>query len=250
MKFKMKDTYPPPKRLTLNPLQFLVYIDGYNLYKGINHEDPPDLLRLGWSNYQKLGERLVDLSFEDMSNERTVTVKYFTAIVGKDSGSSGEIQRQKLWLEVLETEARTLEVVGGLHRSYTEAFSDRREKMTDVNIAIHAARDILEVKRAGVGARFGGPRLYASRRVCCSCQHPCDGVLSAGASSLCLATRRDVLGSSRDTITVLTGFGIPQVPSSRSFAERADLFETFGFLHRVVGRYRDRLRWAAIRLTR
>ena len=149
-KYKMKSAYPPPKRLAITPPRFLVYIDGYNLYKGINHEDPPDLLRLGWSNYQKLGEALVDLSFQHLSNDRTVTVKYFTAIVGKDSGSPGEIQRQQLWLEVLESEAKTLEVAPGLHRSYTEDFSERKEKMTDVNIAMHAARDILQVKPAGI----------------------------------------------------------------------------------------------------
>jgi len=149
-KYKMKSAYPPPKRLAIAPPRFLVYIDGYNLYKGINHEEPRDLLRLGWSNYQKLGETLVDLSFQHLSNERAVTVKYFTAIVGKDSGSPGEIQRQQLWLEALEAEARTLKVVPGLHRSYTEDFSDRKEKMTDVNIAMHAARDILEVRPAGI----------------------------------------------------------------------------------------------------
>jgi uncharacterized LabA/DUF88 family protein len=149
MKFKMKETDSPPKRLALTPPLFLVYIDGYNLYKGINHEDPSDLLRLGWSNYQKLGERLVDLSFQHLSNRRTVKVKYFTAIVSKDSGTPGEIQRQQLWLEVLKDEARTLEVVPGLHRSYTATFDDRKEKMTDVNVALHAARDICEVKPAG-----------------------------------------------------------------------------------------------------
>lgn len=149
-KFKMKESCPPPQRLSFNPPRFLVYIDGYNLYKGINHEDPADLLRLGWSNYQKLGEALADLAFGQISVRREVVVKYFTAIVGKDSGSAGEIQRQKLWLEVLKTEAPTVKVVPGLHRSHTEDFSDRKEKMTDVNIALHAAVDILQVKPAGM----------------------------------------------------------------------------------------------------
>ena len=150
MNFKMKETYPPPKRLVLNPQRFLVYIDGYNLYKGINHEDPPGLLRLGWSNYQKLGDLLVDLSFEHPSGKRTVTVKYFTAKVGKDSGSAGEIERQTRWRDALIAEAPLVEIVDGMHRSHTGDFSDRKEKMTDVNIAIHAARDILEVKPAGM----------------------------------------------------------------------------------------------------
>jgi uncharacterized LabA/DUF88 family protein len=150
MKFKLKDAYPLPRKLALSPRRFLVYIDGYNLYKGINHEDPPDLLRLGWSNYQGLGERLVDISFDHLSSKRIVTVKYFTAIVGKDSGSPGEIERQALWLDVLKEEAPTLEIVPGLHISHSPDFSDRKEKMTDVNIALHAARDVLALRSSGM----------------------------------------------------------------------------------------------------
>jgi hypothetical protein len=73
----------PTTEKVVRPPRFFVYIDGWNLYKGINHEDPPDLLRLGWSNYQKLGEKLVAISFEHLTEKRTVTVKCFTAMVGK-----------------------------------------------------------------------------------------------------------------------------------------------------------------------
>ena len=150
MKFKMKDAYRPPKRLALSAPRFFVYIDGYNLYSGINHEEPPDLLRLGWSNYQKLGEKLVEMSFEHLTNQRSVTVKYFTAIVGKDSGTAGEIERQTLWLDVLKREAPNVEVIPGMHISHSAGFSDRKEKMTDVNIAIHVARDVAESNPAGL----------------------------------------------------------------------------------------------------
>jgi uncharacterized LabA/DUF88 family protein len=143
-------TYPSPPKLAVSPQTFVVYIDGYNLYRGINHEDPPDLLRLGWSNLQTLGELLVDLSFEQPSNRREVRVKYFTALVGKDTGSPGEIERQTRWIEELKAEAPTVEIVKGLHRSLSEDASNRREKMTDVNIAIHVTTDILQTKPAGM----------------------------------------------------------------------------------------------------
>jgi len=150
MKFKMKDTYPPPKKLTVRPLRFLVYIDGFNLYKGINHEDPPDLLRLGWCDYQKLGESLVELAFHHAGGERTVAVKLFTAGVSKDTATSGEIERQKLWRDVLKLECPRLDIIDGIHVSRSKDFSDRKEKMTDVNIAIHASIDVLQLRPAGI----------------------------------------------------------------------------------------------------
>jgi uncharacterized LabA/DUF88 family protein len=167
-KYKLKSAYPPSKRLSLTPPRFLVYIDEYNLYKGINHEDPPDLLRLGWSNYQKLGEVLVDLSFEHLSSQRSVLVKYFTAIVNEDTGTAGEIARQQLWLERLGIEAPDVKLIKGLHVDHSDRptgkvppniadpkddkskRSARKEKMTDVNIAVHAVRDVLALRPAGI----------------------------------------------------------------------------------------------------
>ena len=150
MKFKMKDTYPPPKKLIVNPPRFLVYIDGYNLYKGINHEEPPDLLRLGWCNYQKLGESLVELAFHHTASDRTVAVKLFTARVTKDTATPGEIERQEIWRDVLKQECPRLDIIDGIHVSRSKDFGDRKEKMTDVNIAIHASRDVLQLRPAGI----------------------------------------------------------------------------------------------------
>jgi len=58
-------------RLPVEPPRFSVYIDGYNLYYAINHPKPEDLLRLGWCNYQRLGELLVEKSFACVSREAT-----------------------------------------------------------------------------------------------------------------------------------------------------------------------------------
>jgi hypothetical protein len=71
-------------------------------------------------------------------------------MVGKDSGSAGEIERQTLWLDVLKQEAPDVEIIPGLYISRTPDFSDRKEKMTDVNIAVHAVRDLIEFKPAGI----------------------------------------------------------------------------------------------------
>lgn len=151
MKYKLKDHAGEPlKRLALSPPRFLVYIDGYNLYKGINHEDPPDLLRLGWSNYQKLGERLVDLAFDHLCSQRTVKVKYFTAKVNETTGTAGEIERQSLWLERLHEEAPCVEIIEGMHVSHSKQLGDRKEKMTDVNIAVHGVTDVLAMRPAGI----------------------------------------------------------------------------------------------------
>jgi uncharacterized LabA/DUF88 family protein len=150
MKNKLMATYPAAPKLAIRSQTFGVYIDGYNLYRAINHEDPPDLLRLGWCNLQKLGELLVDLSFDLQANPRDIQVKYFTALVGKDTGSPSEIDRQTRWMAEFKAEAPKVEVVEGLHRSTSNDASNRREKMTDVNIGIHVTTDILQSKHSGM----------------------------------------------------------------------------------------------------
>src|ERR1700685_3924440 len=91
--------------------QFIVYRDGYNLYKAI---DNPTTIKLGWCNYRTLAHHLVELSFGyhiSATDIDSVQVKYFTALVrqqGKDDtgGHKGEERRQQLWLKVLQQEAR------------------------------------------------------------------------------------------------------------------------------------------------
>jgi uncharacterized LabA/DUF88 family protein len=146
IKYKLKAEHPSEEPLELAPLQFIVYIDGYNLYKAINHEEPPNLLRLGWCNYQKLGERLVEMSFKHSTAARIVTVKYFSAPV-EGNYKVGEKVRQELWLSALKTEAPELQVTLGAH---TGPRDSRKEKMTDVNIGIAIANDLTRIRPAGI----------------------------------------------------------------------------------------------------
>jgi hypothetical protein len=78
-----------------------VYIDGYNFYCSINHRST---LRLGWCNFIKLSHRLADRAF---GGHRLGAVKYFTAHIPEHLQlNSGELERQKLWLEALRLETR------------------------------------------------------------------------------------------------------------------------------------------------
>ena len=132
----------------LSPLRrpkFFVYIDGYNLYKAIDH---PSTLKLGWCNYKLLAKELVKLSFEADSfpdEDDAVIVKYFTALVRQKSqnhgentgGHKGEEDRQQLWLQALKGETG-IKPIPGLH---IRRGDHHREKMTDVNIALTMVED-------------------------------------------------------------------------------------------------------------
>jgi hypothetical protein len=144
----MNPTFQEFAKLPVVPPHFLVYIDGYNLYGAINHPKPEYLFRLGWCNYQQLGELLVEKSFACGTEKPAVTVKYFTVKVyeGTPNQHKGEMKRQKMWFAALEKEAPKLKVVWG---QWSPA-GGRTEKMTDVNIALEIARDIIDIKPAGI----------------------------------------------------------------------------------------------------
>ena len=134
-------------RLPIEPPKFTVYIDGYNLYYAINHPKPVDLFRLGWCNYQRLGEVLVEKSFALPGDKAPVTVKYFTAEVNQETQGqhAGEAKRQKLWPESLCREAPKLDIRRGMWSKKA-----REEKMTDVKIALEIANDIVDQRPAGI----------------------------------------------------------------------------------------------------
>jgi uncharacterized LabA/DUF88 family protein len=145
---KLKASHPAPEPLGLAPLTFVVYIDGYNLYRGYNHEDPPDLRRLGWCNYQQLGEHLVDISFHHSSAPRRVVVKYFTAPVDSTAEEfKGERQRQDMWEAALLSAAPNVEIIRGIH---VGPKGSRREKMTDMNIGLAISKDATHLRPAGM----------------------------------------------------------------------------------------------------
>lgn len=144
----MNPTFDEFPKLRVRPPHFSVYIDGYNLYGAINHPKPEYLFRLGWCNYQRLGELLVEKSFACQAEKPAVTVKYFTVKVDDRTPHphKGEIRRQQMWLAALAQEAPKLETKLGVW----SPVGGRTEKMTDVNIALEIARDINDVRPAGV----------------------------------------------------------------------------------------------------
>jgi hypothetical protein len=140
----MNPTFGQFPKLAIAPPRFSVYIDGYNLYGAINHSKPDHLFRLGWCNYQQLGELLVEKSFACGTEKPVVTVKYFTVKVdeGTPNQHKGEMKRQKLWFAALDKEAPRLVRRWGM---WSPA-GGRTEKMTDVKIALVPSRANLRIR--------------------------------------------------------------------------------------------------------
>ena len=145
----MKPTFDPFPKLDVAPLRFSVYIDGYNLYGAVNHPKPDHLLGLGWCNYQRLGELLVEKSFDRPVGKSRVEVKYFTAKVDDRTARKGEIRRQEMWLKALVREAPHLNDKTIKWGIWSPA-GGRKEKKTDVNVVLEIVRDTTDSKPAGI----------------------------------------------------------------------------------------------------
>lgn len=150
----MRESTEAGQTLTPRARTFVIYIDGYNLYKAIDH---PATLKLGWCNYKLLASELAKLSFGASlraGEEDAVIVKYFTALVRQKSlnpkentgGHKGEEDRQRLWLETLKAKTG-VEPIRGLHLRDGDF---HREKMTDVNIALTMMEDAQVLRPAGI----------------------------------------------------------------------------------------------------
>ena len=145
----MKPLFEPFPQLDVAPRYFTVYIDGYNLYMAINHPKPDHLLGLGWCNYQRLGALLVEKSFACPAEKRRVEVKYFTSKVDDRTAHKGEIRRQQMWLEALKLEAPMLNEKTIRWGIWSPA-GQRKEKKTDVNLALEITRDIINIRPSGI----------------------------------------------------------------------------------------------------
>jgi hypothetical protein len=147
---KMRETCDPLQRLRIPQPVFFVYIDGYNFYAAINHYDPPDLLRLGWCNFEKLGHELVGMVFgEGFPKFGIIHTKYFTSLVpeGRNGQLTNEGRRQTLWLECLKAETG-IEPILGEHRPRQS--KGREEKKTDVNISLEIFSDSADRRPTGL----------------------------------------------------------------------------------------------------
>jgi len=112
----------------------IVYVDGFNLYKGAIEGGPNR-----WLDLQKYFLRL-------RQHDDVVAIKYFTALVYGDKR-----KRQLVYNKALETRP-LVEIVLGIHKrkhltcqaKCRQQFRTFEEKRTDVNIAVHLLRDAYE----------------------------------------------------------------------------------------------------------
>lgn len=114
----------------------IVYIDGYNLYYGMRSVFGE---RYKWLDLQALSESFLKPGME------LITVKYFTAITKKTTGSK---QRQEVYLKALKAHCDKLEFYYGRFLSKNKTCRNCgvthpsfEEKKTDVNIACQILND-------------------------------------------------------------------------------------------------------------
>lgn len=123
-----------------------MYIDGYNFYYSLrNRSGYP--VGLGWCNFKTLGDLI--LAEPDYVLER---IKYFTAPVGDSRHDIGEEQRQNTWLSAVRT-IKELQVIPGY---YVGSPQNRKEKQTDVNIAVEMVLDAVNDNGYDTALLFSG----------------------------------------------------------------------------------------------
>lgn len=119
------------------PERCIVYIDGYNFYYAVKRHPAATPIYLGWCDFEKLA-RLFMLPPGSVLEG----IQYFTAPVealGEVGGPAGsERARQAIWLSAVRT-IPGLRVIEGYHRG--DRPRARREKQTDVNIAVNMLAD-------------------------------------------------------------------------------------------------------------
>lgn len=117
----------------------MVYVDGYNFYYAIKRHPEMTPLYLGWCNFAELARQSLLAS-----GDQLIGVKYFTAPVGRYGASGGpagsENARQEIWLKAIHS-VPEIEIVEGVHTGDVGSPRSRKEKETDVNIAISAVID-------------------------------------------------------------------------------------------------------------
>lgn len=124
-------TDPPSHRVA-------VYVDGLNLYYGLNY---PDWRQYHWLDLRRLAERLL------RPGQRLAMVRYFTARFQRRAEYPYRHTSQDIYLKALAT-LPDLTIQYGHHMSKTRtcrnckaSWETFEEKMTDVNIAVALLRD-------------------------------------------------------------------------------------------------------------
>ena len=127
-------TDPPSRRVA-------VYVDGLNLYYGLNY---PDWRQYHWLDLRRLAERLL------RPGQRLAMVRYFTARFQRRAEYPYRHTSQDTYLKALAT-LPDLTIQYGHHMSKTRtcrnckaSWETFEEKMTDVNIAVALLRDAMQ----------------------------------------------------------------------------------------------------------
>jgi hypothetical protein len=117
----------------------MMYVDGYNFYYAIKRNAASTPIHLGWCDFSALARQ-----FMLPQGAVLLGIKYFTAPVGRfgaDGGPlGGEAARQQVWLDAVSS-IEDLEIVEGYHTGDVTNPRGRKEKETDVNIAISVVID-------------------------------------------------------------------------------------------------------------
>ncbi len=111
----------------------VVYIDGFNLYRGIKDSGWRQFL---WLNLHSLSEKLCHRAEQKLSlKQQLVRVRYFTTPVKKRAKE----KRQRVYLDALRTFPKSKLT---LHfGKYVQRGNGWEEKMTDVNLAVELTCD-------------------------------------------------------------------------------------------------------------
>lgn len=112
-----------------------VYVDGFNLYYGINDR--------GWRRYLWLDIGLLATELL-LPDQNLVSTRYFTAII---RGNQPRVQRQSTYLQALSSMGNT-QILYGRYQEKTKQchtckskWKEHEEKMTDVRMASELLRD-------------------------------------------------------------------------------------------------------------
>ncbi len=202
----------------------IVYVDGFNLYYGLRSKG---WKRYYWLDIRRMAEEILRPS------QVLVAVRYFTAAVHQRPNDPGKPDRQRTYLEALETRQDL-----SIHYGYFQPKRQRcstcgatwqtyEEKMTDVNIAVEMLADAQDdsfdtaIIVSGDGDLAGPVRAVSSRypkkRVVTAFppgRHS-GGLRSASTSSFTIG--RDTLRDSQlpNTVTKPDGYVLTRPPSWR-----------------------------------
>ena len=111
-----------------------MYVDGPNFYYSI--KEPTQNNPLGWCDFRKLAEQ--HFLEQDTVLER---INYFTAPVRDLGRNNGEEKRQNDWLKAVRT-IPGVRIFSGFYSGRDP--NHRREKQTDVNIAVRLILDAFQ----------------------------------------------------------------------------------------------------------